>query len=145
MIIIWIRFVFSVQVDLNNDGVIDYNEFLTLVKGKYLGLGSKRRKAFRQLLRETVDFLVPYKYTYQNQYSCLPPPLFMLTLSLLQIIIFVFNSLQQIGDISMVKVSPLVQLHKTDSYFISVWTRPLLFKFNLQPQQERAGLEISKL
>ena len=145
MIIIWIRFVFSVQVDLNNDGVIDYNEFLTLVKGKYLGLGSKRRKAFRQLLRETVDFLVPYKYTYQNQYSCLPPPLFMLTLSLLQIIIFVFNSLQQIGDISMVKVSPLVQFHKTDSYFISVRTRALLFKFNLQPQQERAGLEISKL
>ena len=94
----------NIKVDLNNDGVIDYNEFLTLVKGKYLGLGSKRRKAFRQLLRETVDFLVPYKYTYQNQYSCLPPPLFMLTVSLLQIIIFVFNSLQQIGDISMVSL-----------------------------------------
>ena len=45
----------------------------------------------------------------------------------------------------MVKVSPLVQFHKTDSYFISVWTCPLLFKSNLQPQQERAGLEISKL
>ena len=136
------------EVDLNKDGVIDYSEFLTLVKvllwislsfkyistkyyfqGRHLGLGSKRRKAFRQLLKvvapltsqnhaifntveqivkylhksfwilhqgsvpfpvfscyfqdifhrqETVEFLVPYKYTYQNQYSCSPPPLFML-------------------------------------------------------------------
>ena len=92
----------SCQVDLNKDGVIDYHEFITLVKGKHLGLGSKRRKAFRQLLKETVDFLVPYKYTYQNQYSCLPPPLFMLSVSLLQIIVFVFNSFQVIGDISLV-------------------------------------------
>ena len=53
------------EVDLNNDGVIDYHEFLTLVKGRHLGLGSKRRKAFRLLLKETVEFLVPYKYTYQ--------------------------------------------------------------------------------
>merc|ERR1711874_612836 len=89
------------EVDLNNDGVIDYNEFLTLVKGRHLGLGSKRRKAFRQLLKETVEFLVPYKYTYQNQYSCSPPPLFMLLVSLLQAAIFVFNSFQQIGDIGL--------------------------------------------
>ena len=83
--------------------MIDYHEFITLVKGKHLGLGSKRRKAFRQLLKETVEFLVPYKYTYQNQYSCLPPPLFMLSVSLLQIIIFVFNSFQVIGDVSLVR------------------------------------------
>lgn len=89
------------EVDLNDDGVIDYSEFLTLVKGRHLGLGSKRRKAFRQLLKETVEFLVPYKYTYQNQYSCSPPPLFMLMVSLLQAAIFVFNSFQQIGDIGL--------------------------------------------
>ena len=92
-------------MDLNKDGVIDYHEFITLVKGKHLGLGPKRRKAFRQLLKETVDFLVPYKYTYQNQYSCLPPPLFMLSVSLLQIIVFVFNSFQVIGDISLVRLT----------------------------------------
>ena len=57
------------EVDLNNDGVIDYQEFLTLVKGRHLGLGSKRRKAFRLLLKETVEFLVPYKYTYQASIS----------------------------------------------------------------------------
>ena len=57
------------EVDLNNDGVIDYQEFLTLVKGRHLGLGSKRRKAFRLLLKETVEFLVPYKYTYQVTFS----------------------------------------------------------------------------
>ena len=89
------------EVDLNNDGVIDYNEFLTLVKGKNLGLGQKRRRAFRQLLKETVEFLVPYKYTYQNQYSCSPPPVFMLIISLVQISIFMFNSFQQIGNIGL--------------------------------------------
>jgi len=89
------------EVDLNKDGVIDYNEFLTLVKGKNLGLGKKRRRAFRQLLKETVEFLVPYKYTYQNQYSCNPPPVFMLIVSLIQIAIFMFNSFQEIGNISL--------------------------------------------
>ena len=35
------------------------------VRGKHLGLGTRRRRAFRQLLRETVEFIIPYKYTYQ--------------------------------------------------------------------------------
>lgn len=89
------------EVDLNNDGVIDYSEFLTLVKGRHLGLGTRRRRAFRQLLKETVEFLVPYKYTYQNQYSCSPPRLFMLLVSLVQASIFLFNSYQQIGNIGL--------------------------------------------
>ena len=61
--------------------------------------------------QETVEFLVPYKSTYQNQYSCSPPPLFMLLVkikigsyyfwmffqvSLMQATIFVFNSYQQV-------------------------------------------------
>ena len=45
--------------------MIDFVEFITLVKGRHLGLSSLRRKAFRLLLKETVEFLVPYKYTYQ--------------------------------------------------------------------------------
>ena len=57
------------EVDQNNDGVIDYQEVITLVKGRNLGLGSNRRKAFRLLLKETVEFLVPYKYTYQVGWS----------------------------------------------------------------------------
>jgi len=89
------------MVDRNNDGVIDFDEFLTLVKGQNLGLGKMRRQAFRQLLKETVEFIVPYKYTYQNEYSCWPPPFFMLTLSLLQLVIFTYNSLQEIGDIGL--------------------------------------------
>ena len=49
----------------------------------------------------------PFQYgklNFQNQYSCWPPPLFMLLLSLCQIVIFVFNSLQQINDISLVNI-----------------------------------------
>ena len=34
---------------------------------------------------------MPYKYSYQNQYSCSPPPAFMLSISLLQAVVFVYN------------------------------------------------------
>ncbi|CAB4055828.1 RHBDL1_2_3 [Lepeophtheirus salmonis] len=80
------------EVDRNKDGVIDFDEFIELVKGTKLGLSAKRRRAFRELLKETVDFLVPYKYSYQNQYSsCSPPPFFMITISLLQVLIFIYG------------------------------------------------------
>ena len=41
---------------------------------------------------EFLLFQVPYKYQYQNQYSCFPPPFFMICISLLQIVIFGYNS-----------------------------------------------------
>ncbi|XP_023326648.1 protein rhomboid [Eurytemora carolleeae] len=94
------------EVDINQDGVIDYEEFLLLVRGKHLGLGTRRRRAFRQLLRETVEFIIPYKYTYQNEYKCSPPPLFMLCLSFLQTVIFIYNSYQEIGDIGLYEPVP---------------------------------------
>jgi len=87
------------EVDVNKDGVIDYGEFLNLVRGRNLGLGSRRRKAFRQLLKETVEFLVPYKYTYQNHYSCSPPPLCMAVISIIQIVVFVVNSSSLVQDV----------------------------------------------
>jgi hypothetical protein len=49
------------------------------------GFGRRRRRALRELLKQTVEFIVPYQYQYQNQYSCSPPPLFMLCISLLQV------------------------------------------------------------
>ena len=69
----------------------DYEEFLDLVRGENSGFGRRQRQAFRQLLKQTVEFIVPYKYSYQNQYSCSPPPAFMLSISLLQAIVFVYN------------------------------------------------------
>ena len=71
--------------------IIDYEEFLDLVRGENSGFGRRQRQAFRQLLKQTVEFIVPYKYSYQNQYSCSPPPAFMLSISLLQAIVFVYN------------------------------------------------------
>ena len=70
---------------------LDYEEFLDLVRGENSGFGRRQRQAFRQLLKQTVEFIVPYKYSYQNQYSCSPPPAFMLSISLLQAIVFVYN------------------------------------------------------
>ena len=80
------------NVDQNQDGVIDYEEFLDMVRGKNIGFGPKKRQAFREVLKQTVEFIVPYKYAYQNQYSCSPPPFFMIGISLLQIVIFCQNS-----------------------------------------------------
>ena len=53
---------------------LDYEEFLDLVRGENSGFGRRQRQAFRQLLKQTVEFIVAYKYSYQNQYSCSPPP-----------------------------------------------------------------------
>ena len=49
------------------------------------------RSSFISFSFQTVEFIVPYKYQYQNQYSCFPPPLFMLSLSLVQVVIFAYN------------------------------------------------------
>ncbi len=80
------------NADRNGDGVIDYEEFMDLVRGTHIGLSRRKRRAMRELLKQTVEFIVPYKYSYQNQYSCSPPPLFMLAVSFLQVVIFAYNS-----------------------------------------------------
>ncbi len=80
------------QVDQNKDGFIDYEEFIDLVRGRNIGFSRRKRRAMRELLKQTVEFIVPYKYSYQNQYSCSPPPIFMLGVSLLQVFIFAYNS-----------------------------------------------------
>ena len=79
--------------DIDGDGMITQDEFLQLAKGRNIpGFNRRRRRALRELLKQTVEFIVPYKYQYQNQYSCFPPPVFMLTLSLVQVIVFAYNS-----------------------------------------------------
>ncbi len=81
------------SADVDGDGMITQDEFLILANGKNIpGFNRRRRRALRELLKQTVEFIVPYKYQYQNQYSCFPPPLFMLGISLLQIVIFAYNS-----------------------------------------------------
>ena len=79
------------NVDKNGDNAIDYEEFLDLVRGENSGFGRRQRQAFRQLLKQTIEFIVPYKYSYQNQYSCNPPPVFLLTISLLQVVVYTYN------------------------------------------------------
>lgn len=92
-------------VDKNNDGVIDYDEFIELVKGNEFGFGRHKRRAFRELLKQTAEFIVPYKYSYQNQYSCSPPPVFMVAISLLQVIIFTYNSAVMFKEIGYIGVN----------------------------------------
>ena len=89
-------------VDRNSDGVIDFEEFLDLVRGRGMGFGRRKRRAFRELLKQTVEFIVPYEYSYQNQYSCSPPPVFMMVISLLQLVIFSYNSAMMYKEIDYV-------------------------------------------
>lgn len=92
------------SVDKNKDGLIDYEEFMDLVKGKSIGFSKLKRRALRELIKQTVEFIVPYKYSYQNQYSCSPPPLFMLAISLLQITVFTYNSIvlnEEVGYVGL--------------------------------------------
>jgi len=79
------------NVDKNGDSALDYEEFLELVRGRNHGFGRRQRHVFRLLLKQAIEILVPNKYVYQNQYSCSPPPLFLLTISLLQAVIFTYN------------------------------------------------------
>ena len=126
------------SADLNGDGMITQDEFVEMAKGKHIpGFNSRRRRALRELLRQTVEFIVPYKYQYQNQYSCFPPPLFMLTLSLIQIIIFAYNRLVVVYLI-------LVSLYNMHSIIIfklrwrswTQWTSVSLLKANFRSGQE---------
>lgn len=88
------------SADIDGDGMITQDEFLQLANGKNIpGFNRRRRRALRELLKQTVEFIVPYKYQYQNQYSCFPPPVFMLTISLVQIIVFAYNS--HVGGLSL--------------------------------------------
>lgn len=80
--------------DTDGDGFVTKEEFLILANGRNIpGFNRRRRRALRELLKQTVEFIVPYKYQYQNQYSCFPPPLFMLIISVLQIVVFGYNTL----------------------------------------------------
>ncbi len=55
------------KADRNRDGTIDFTEFIDLVRGTHIGFNRRKRRAFRELLKQTVEFIVPYKYSYQNQ------------------------------------------------------------------------------
>jgi rhomboid-related protein 1/2/3 len=74
-------------------------------RGRSIGFGRRKRRAFRELLKQTVEFIVPYKYSYQNRYSCSPPPFFMVGISLLQIVIFAYNSAVMYQEIKYIGVN----------------------------------------
>ena len=93
------------------------------------------RSSFVSFTFQTVEFIVPYKYQYQNQYSCFPPPLFMLTLSLIQIIIFAYNRLVVVYLVSLYNMHSII-IFKLRWRSWTQWTSVSLLKANFRSGQE---------
>ena len=54
------------SADANGDGVITQDEFIRLASGRNIpGFNRRRRRALRELLKQTVEFIVPNKYQYE--------------------------------------------------------------------------------
>ena len=55
------------SADIDGDGMISQEEFLQLANGRNIpGFNRRRRRALRELLKQTVEFIVPYKYQWRG-------------------------------------------------------------------------------
>lgn len=79
--------------DLNNDGLLNYNEFLRMVHAHELG---EARPRFQRIVRFAALAVVPKSQQaitvrrYIEEYNCFPPPIFLLLISLVEVGIFIY-------------------------------------------------------
>ncbi|VDP12727.1 unnamed protein product [Onchocerca flexuosa] len=115
------------NVDKNGDHLLDFAEFCTLM--------SKAKKLrMRHVLFRAAQMVVPRSnrtvpFSYLQQYNCFPPPFFMLCISILEIVIYVYYVVQFGTGIEMYGPVPQQSLlifnpHKTSE----VW-RYLTYMF----------------
>ena len=56
------------NVDRSGEKFVDFDSFLSLIRGNRSdGLSGWQRRAFREFLKQTVKYILPYNYQYQNQ------------------------------------------------------------------------------
>ncbi|VDN03966.1 unnamed protein product [Thelazia callipaeda] len=78
------------EADKNHDLVLDLNEFSQLVTS-----ANAQKSKLRKLMYSVADTIIaktdrPTIHTYIDEYNCIPPPVFILSISLLQIATFVY-------------------------------------------------------
>ncbi len=70
------------RADRNKDGYVDRHEFLQLVANRDHELTKKQQSLLRQYLRVAA---------YAEEYSCWPPPVFVPTITLLQLLVYLYH------------------------------------------------------
>uniref|UniRef100_A0A915Q043 EF-hand domain-containing protein n=1 Tax=Setaria digitata TaxID=48799 RepID=A0A915Q043_9BILA len=78
------------EADRNRDNVLDFNEFSQLVTS-----ADAQKGKLKILLYSVADTVIaktdrPAVHTYIDEYNCLPPPVFILSVSLLQVVTFIY-------------------------------------------------------
>lgn len=88
------------RADRNKDGHLDYSEFVRIMSSP-----KPRLNFFQKAIKMGVDGVVPLtsrtktSLNYAQHYNCLPPPLFMIVVSIVEVIIFIYYCVK-LGDIS---------------------------------------------
>ncbi|XP_043224699.1 rhomboid-related protein 3-like isoform X2 [Amphibalanus amphitrite] len=83
------------KADRNIDGVISYEEFLQMVEGQNLSpIGGGMFRSF--LVRAAYSVVPKSQRTrrYVDQYSCCPPPVFMVLVSLVELVLFIVDGIR---------------------------------------------------
>ncbi|KAI0209765.1 Rhomboid-related protein 3 [Lamellibrachia satsuma] len=81
------------RADQDKDGILDYEEFIHLVTKTAPGvIKPKHLSRFNRAMRGAVSSVVPVHLVddYMEHYNCKPPPLFMITVSLVEVIVFIY-------------------------------------------------------
>ncbi|XP_064461137.1 rhomboid-related protein 2-like [Ornithodoros turicata] len=81
------------RADWDNNGMLSYQEFKSMVNAHDLG---EHRPRFHALVRYAARAVVPTRQRatvvrrYMDEYSCMPPPIFVMLVSLIEVIVFVY-------------------------------------------------------
>ncbi|XP_054155347.1 rhomboid-related protein 2-like [Oppia nitens] len=94
--------------DICRDGVITYEEFLKMIHARDLGA---QRPRLHRLIRYAAMAVVPRSQRrsiirrYLEDYNCMPPPLFLLVISVLEVSVFIYYCVDM-GSISAIGPVP---------------------------------------
>ncbi|VDK86369.1 unnamed protein product [Litomosoides sigmodontis] len=80
------------NVDKNGDHLVDFAEFCTLMT-------RAKKLRMRHVLFQAAQMVVPRSnrtipFSYLQQYNCFPPPFFMICISILEIVIYIYYAVQ---------------------------------------------------
>uniref|UniRef100_F1L8L5 Rhomboid-related protein 1 n=1 Tax=Ascaris suum TaxID=6253 RepID=F1L8L5_ASCSU len=77
------------RADADHNGVLDLEEFSLLITSARAQPSKARRVLYRVADSVIAKSERPTVHSYINEYNCLPPPIFVITISLAQILVFV--------------------------------------------------------